>query len=106
MSGHAPFRPLRHILVCDSPRRRCMPVESGLLALLAVAVIKGLTMLAGYLANSNTFPQPLSEADEAKYLARLQRGEEEARSVLIERNLRLVAHIVNCLLYTSDAADE
>jgi len=72
-------------------------VESGLLALLAVAVIKGLTMLAGYLANSNTFPQPLSEAGEAKYLARLQKGEEEARSVLIESNLRLLAHIVKAL---------
>ena len=29
----------------------------------------------------------------AQYLARLQKGDEEARSVLIERNLRLVAHI-------------
>ena len=74
-----------------------MPVESGPLPLLAVAVIKGLTMLAGHLANFNTFPQPLPEADTAKYLARLQKGEEEARSVLIERNLRLVAHIVKAL---------
>ncbi len=83
-----------------------MPVESGLLALLAVAVIKGLTMLAGYLANSNTFPQPLSEADEAKYLARLQKGEEEARSVLIERNLRLVAHIVKKFDNTGEETDD
>lgn len=66
-----------------------------LLTAVAESVIRGLMVLAGYVANSSTFPQPLSEEEEASYLSRLLAGDEEARSVLIERNLRLVAHIVN-----------
>ncbi|MHB9144186.1 MAG: hypothetical protein ACYC5Y_02500 [Symbiobacteriia bacterium] len=58
----------------------------GLLASLAVTISsKGLTLLTGYLANSNTFPQPLSEVEEADYRARLRSGEEEARAVLYPR---------------------
>jgi len=40
------------------------------------------------------FPQPLSEEDERKCLQEMQRGGEEARNILIEHNLRLVAHVV------------
>ncbi|MHB9145108.1 MAG: RNA polymerase sporulation sigma factor SigK [Symbiobacteriia bacterium] len=81
-------------------------MDAGLLALLAVTIIKGLTLLTGYLANSNTFPQPLSEAEEADYLARLQKGDEEARAVLIERNLRLVAHITKKFDNTGEDTDD
>ena len=81
-------------------------MDAGLLALLAVTIIKGLTLLTGYLANSNTFPQPLSEVEEAQYLARLQKGDEEARSVLIERNLRLVAHITKKFDNTGEDTDD
>ena len=63
------------------------------ITVLAASVIKGITLLVSYIAN-NTFPLPLSEKDERIYLQRLKNGEEEARNVLIERNLRLVAHIV------------
>src|SRR5690606_31450900 len=44
--------------------------------------------------NNNSFPQPLSPEEEKKYLERLAAGDPEARSVLIERNLRLVAHVI------------
>lgn len=44
--------------------------------------------------NSNSFPQPLSKEEEEKYLELFAEGDEEARQILIERNLRLVAHIV------------
>ncbi len=44
--------------------------------------------------NSNSFPQPLSREEEEKYLGLFAEGDEGARQVLIERNLRLVAHIV------------
>lgn len=44
--------------------------------------------------NSNSFPQPLTREEEAKYLKLYADGDDEARKVLIERNLRLVAHIV------------
>lgn len=44
--------------------------------------------------NSNSFPTPLSREEEERYLKLYSEGDEEARNILIERNLRLVAHIV------------
>ena len=46
------------------------------------------------LSGNGSFPRPLSAAEERSWLDRLSRGDPEARNVLIERNLRLVAHIV------------
>jgi RNA polymerase sporulation-specific sigma factor len=50
-------------------------------------------LLFGYLTN-NSFPQPLTPEEEKKYLRQMLRGDEAARNILIEHNLRLVAHIV------------
>ena len=44
--------------------------------------------------NTGSFPKPLSAAEEQEYLEKFAAGDIEARNVLIERNLRLVAHIV------------
>lgn len=41
-----------------------------------------------------SFPKPLSTNEEKSYLLQYKNGSQEARSILIERNLRLVAHIV------------
>ena len=41
-----------------------------------------------------SFPQPLTAAEERYYLQRYTEGDLEAKHILIERNLRLVAHIV------------
>lgn len=41
-----------------------------------------------------TFPQPLSAKEEQYYLQKLKEGDMHARNVLVEHNLRLVAHIV------------
>ena len=41
-----------------------------------------------------TFPRPLTPGEERACLERLQEGDREARDILIERNLRLVAHVV------------
>ena len=46
------------------------------------------------LTPGGSFPRPLSEVEERKYLDAWLQGDLEARNVLIERNLRLVAHIV------------
>lgn len=46
-----------------------------------------------YLSN-NAFPQPLGEQEEEMWVQRLRAGDEQARNVLIEHNLRLVAHII------------
>ena len=50
--------------------------------------------LTGYISGNNTFPKPLDEKEEEKYLQLLKTGDKKAKSILIERNLRLVAHIV------------
>ena len=63
------------------------------LVTLIAAVVRGITLLVSYL-NNNSFPQPLSPQEEQIYLQRLAQGDQEARSVLIERNLRLVAHVI------------
>jgi RNA polymerase sporulation-specific sigma factor len=50
--------------------------------------------LTGYISGNNTFPKPLDEKEEEEYLELLKCGDKKAKSILIERNLRLVAHIV------------
>ena len=55
-------------------------------------------MLSGLLyslqLSTGSFPQPLTEAEERHYLELASQGDLEARNILIERNLRLVAHIM------------
>ena len=43
---------------------------------------------------SGSFPRPLSAAEEREYLSRCAQGDLDARNTLVERNLRLVAHIM------------
>ncbi|MBO5929887.1 MAG: RNA polymerase sporulation sigma factor SigK [Clostridia bacterium] len=50
--------------------------------------------LISYVSGQNHFPKPLSAAEEKEYLALARQGDKKARDVLVERNLRLVAHIV------------
>jgi RNA polymerase sporulation-specific sigma factor len=47
----------------------------------------------GYIQSGNLFPEPLTQDEEKIYLERMKNGDEDARNILIERNLRLVAHI-------------
>lgn len=56
-------------------------------------ILKGLTLFNGSYS-INVFPDTLSKEDEQKYIKRLFLGDKEARNILIEHNLRLVAHIV------------
>ena len=41
-----------------------------------------------------TFPQPLTAREEREYLERYKEGDQEARAMLINRNMRLVAHVI------------
>lgn len=47
-----------------------------------------------HVTGSGSFPRPLTAKEEREYLERFQNGDMEARSKLIEHNLRLVAHII------------
>lgn len=61
---------------------------TGFLAFLQTSVFA-----VGYIASNNLFPEPLSNEEEKMYLEKKEKGDEEAKNILIERNLRLVAHI-------------
>lgn len=57
-------------------------------------LLRPFIILCGYMINSNSFPKPLTMEEEKRYLDLLAKGDNEAKKILIERNLRLVAHIV------------
>ena len=50
-------------------------------------------MLFGYIQGGTLFPEPLTSEEEKNYLEQMAKGDDEARNILIERNLRLVAHV-------------
>ena len=52
------------------------------------------TLLYSLQLNTGSFPKPMTESEERRCLALAQAGDPEARNMLIERNLRLVAHIM------------
>lgn len=47
----------------------------------------------GYIQGGNLFPEPLTAEEEKNCLEQMAKGDDEARNILIERNLRLVAHV-------------
>lgn len=53
------------------------------------------TMFYSLQLSTGSFPKPLTAQEERYYLERSAQGDLEARNILIERNLRLVAHIMN-----------
>lgn len=56
-------------------------------------ILNSIILLVSYISNQNSFPRPLTAAEEQEYLERYKEGDEEAKCKLIEHNLRLVAHI-------------
>ena len=69
------------------------------------AVLLGLSGLMYSLQlQTGSFPKPLNAQEEKHYLALAAQGDLEARNILIERNLRLVAHIMK--KYYAQTADQ
>ncbi len=58
-----------------------------------------------YVNNKGSFPPPLSQEDERKYLEAARQGDKSAREMLIRHNLRLVAHIVKKYNNAGEADD-
>ena len=58
-----------------------------------------------YVNNKGSFPPPLSQEDERKYLELSKNGDKAAREMLIRHNLRLVAHIVKKYNNAGEADD-
>ncbi|BDG36874.1 RNA polymerase sporulation sigma factor SigK [Parageobacillus sp. VR-IP] len=77
---------------------------SGILSAFAF-LMKELMFLVSYIKN-NAFPQPLSPKEEEKYLELMAKGDKQARNILIEHNLRLVAHIVKKFENTGEDVED
>ena len=69
-----------------------------------IAFLKSAVMVVGYISNNSLFPEPLTSEEEKIYLEKYSQGDEEARNILIERNLRLVAHV--CKKYASTNVEQ
>jgi len=69
-----------------------------------ILLLLGSMLCALRLDQPGSFPKPLSQEEERRYLERAAAGDRAARNILIERNLRLVAHIMK--KYYSQAADQ
>lgn len=66
----------------------------SLLSALGLWLMEGLWFLTGFITSGGAFPKPLRPEEERELLIQKAAGDEGARNILIERNLRLVAHIV------------
>jgi len=62
--------------------------------MLTAALLFANSLLLSLRLTGGSFPKPLTAAEEREYLKRNAEGDQEARNVLIEHNLRLVAHVV------------
>ncbi|MCB2360236.1 RNA polymerase sporulation sigma factor SigK [Clostridium estertheticum] len=69
-------------------------------------IIGNVTFLTAYITGTNSFPQPLSEEEEKYYLTKFAEGDLLAKGTLVERNLRLVAHIVKKYSYPGKDVDD
>lgn len=70
-----------------------------------LVLIKCLFFLA-HVSGSNSFPQPLEPDEEKYHLKRYAEGHEDSKNILIEHNLRLVAHIVKKYNNTGKEIDD
>ena len=62
--------------------------------MLAAAWLILSSLLYSLQLSTGSFPKPLTEEEERYYLDLAGKGDVNARNVLVERNLRLVAHIM------------
>ena len=72
---------------------------SGFFSFLKTAIFA-----VGYISGTTVFPEPLSAEEEKNALIKMSQGDEEARNLLIEKNLRLVAHV--CKKYANTNVDQ
>lgn len=60
---------------------------------LLAELFRSIMLFLGFVGGGNAFPKPLSEREEKEYIEKWALGDENAKNMLIEHNLRLVAHI-------------
>lgn len=74
---------------------RTYPFTERLWRMMLSEILNGMYLLfILHLTSNNAYPKPLSAEEERKYLELADKGDKQAKNILIEHNLRLVAHIV------------
>ena len=71
-----------------------------------INLLSNIMLLLGFVGGGNAFPKPLSAAEEQKYVALMAEGDESAKNILIEHNLRLVAHIAKKYANDKESMDD
>lgn len=75
-------------------------------SMLIAAVLEHLLWFKLHVEGNGSFPKPLSAAKEKEYFTRKEQGDEAARGLLIEHNLRLVAHIAKKYYSSTNDQDD
>lgn len=70
-----------------------------------VIFMNKILLFSSFINNAQGFPKPLTEKEEREYFEKFKNGDKDAKDVLINHNLRLVAHIVKKYAGTSEAED-
>ena len=68
-------------------------------------ILGKIVFFTGSIGTKNSFPKPLSKEEEERYLELVERGDKEAKEILIKHNMRLVAHIVKKYTGAAEADD-
>ena len=68
--------------------------------------LKNAIIVFGYIQSGTLFPEPLSFEEEKQCIINMNKGDEKAKNILIERNLRLVAHISKKYSTTNIESDD
>lgn len=75
------------------------------LLLSVISTLREIWLMVGHISN-NSFPQPFTAAEEREHLQRMEDGDSEARQLLIEHNLRLVAHVIKKYEHTGEDKED
>lgn len=70
-----------------------------------IAALREIWLMVGHIQNSS-FPQPFSPAQEREYLQRMAGGDLDAKQLLVEHNLRLVAHVIKKFEHTGEEKED
>ena len=71
-----------------------------------IELLKSLLFFVLHVENNNVFPKPLTKEKELQCFEKMSAGDKTARNMLIEHNLRLVAHIVKKYSQSPSEQDE
>ena len=75
-----------------------------MLSICTLLILNGMFCSLHLAQGQGSFPKPLSAKEEREYLGKYAAGDMEARNILVERNMRLVAHIIK--KYYSPKSDQ